>query len=150
MRTMMRATMRSTMRSTMRARMRSSTRVAAAAALMWISALGCVRAMHNPEHGASDVLTEDEIARVSVVSAFDAVQRLRPQFLSYRGETSLLNTSSPEPTVYLDGVRYGELATLRGIPAADVATITLYRAWASATRFGTGNMGGVIEVTTKH
>ena len=26
----------------------------------------------------------------------------------------------------------------------------LYRAWEAGTRFGSGNMGGVIEVYTKH
>lgn len=28
-------------------------------------------------------------------------------------------------------------------------TLDLYRAWEATTKFGTGNMGGVIEVTTK-
>jgi len=36
------------------------------------------------------------------------------------------------------------------IQANDVASIRVYPAGQSATRFGAGNMGGVIEVYTKH
>lgn len=43
-----------------------------------------------------------------------------------------------------------ELAQLKNIQASDVATIRVYRASEAATRFGAGNVGGVIEVYTKH
>jgi hypothetical protein len=75
---------------------------------------------------------------------------LRANFLSYRGETSLNNRSSqPYPTVYVDGQPYGAIASLRTIPASQVATIRLYRSSEATTKFGTGNMGGVIAVTTR-
>jgi hypothetical protein len=96
------------------------------------------------------MITEDDIARIKARTAYDAVVRLRANFLTRRGETSVLGTSNPEPNVYLDDVFIGAVAQLKGIQASDVASIRLYRSWEAATKFGGGNMGGVIEVYTKH
>jgi hypothetical protein len=98
----------------------------------------------------SQLITEDEIDASRAATAYEAVQKLRANFLSYRGETSFdKSKSQPYPTVYLDGQEYGPMATLRNIPASQVSTIRLYRAWEATTKFGTGNMGGVIAVTTR-
>jgi hypothetical protein len=51
--------------------------------------------------------------------------------------------------VFVDGVPYGELAALRNISARQVGQIRLYRAWEAQQKFGSGNAGGVIEVTTR-
>ena len=95
------------------------------------------------------LITQADLTRTPAASAFDAIRVLRPTFLSFRGETSVLGTSSPYPTVYVDGLRYGDIDALRTIPASQVATIRLYRAWEAMTRFGGGNMGGVIAITTR-
>jgi TonB-dependent Receptor Plug Domain len=112
---------------------------------------GCAHSKyHDLSGGSPDVITEDDIARVHAQTAYDAVTRLRANFLTRRGSTSVLNTSDPEPNVYLDDVFIGAVAQLRGIQASDVASIRVYRAWEVAARFGNGNLGGVIEVYTKH
>lgn len=98
---------------------------------------------------ASDVITEADISRIHADNALDAVQKLHANFLSYRGRTSLLDSSPSEPTVYLDGVPFGVWTSLRSIPASDVSSIRLYRAWEAGQKFGAGNMGGVIDVRTK-
>lgn len=96
------------------------------------------------------VITEEEILSSGASSAYEAIQRLRANFLSYRGETSVdPSRSSPYPTVYVDGLPYGEIASLTTIRAGDIASIRLYRSWEATTRFGLGNMGGVIEILTK-
>lgn len=98
----------------------------------------------------SQIITEDEIEASKAPTAFDAIQKLRANFLSYRGETSLNKKSSqPYPTVYVDGQEFGPIASLRSIPASQVATIRLYRSWEATTKFGSGNMGGVIAITTR-
>jgi len=98
----------------------------------------------------SQLITEEEIDASRTQTAYDAIQKLRANFLSYRGETSFDRTKSqPYPTVYLDGQEFGPIASLRNIPASQVATIRLYRSWEATTKFGTGNMGGVIAVTTR-
>ncbi|HVF38415.1 MAG TPA: hypothetical protein VM939_00855, partial [Gemmatimonadaceae bacterium] len=98
----------------------------------------------------SSVIASDEIGALSAANAYEVIQKLRPNFLSYRGETSLNKSeSSPYPTVYVDGMAFGTIATLRTIPAMQIASIRLYRSWEAATRFGMGNMGGVLEITTR-
>lgn len=99
--------------------------------------------------GSPEFITEQEVRQSRAANAYEVVAKLRGNFLSNRGATSLMNTSSPEPTVYVDGVPWGPPATLRNLPAEQVATIRLYRAWEATTKFGSGNMGGVIEVATR-
>jgi outer membrane cobalamin receptor len=53
------------------------------------------------------------------------------------------------PTVYVDDQAYGEITTLRNIPAMQIASIRLYRSWEATTKYGVGNMGGVIAITTR-
>jgi outer membrane receptor for ferrienterochelin and colicin len=95
------------------------------------------------------LITQDEIAHTYAANAYDVIHTLRANFLSQRGETSFLATSSPYPSVYVDGMRYGTIDALRGIPAMQIASIRLYRSWDAMTRYGNGNMGGVIAITTR-
>jgi outer membrane cobalamin receptor len=102
------------------------------------------------EDGTSQLITEDEIEASRAPTAYEVIQRLRANFLTYRGETSFDRTrSQPYPTVYVDGQAFGPIGTLRNIPASQIATIRLYRSWEATTKFGTGNMGGVIAITTR-
>jgi hypothetical protein len=123
--------------------------IAAAATLVLCLSTACAHAKYE-RLNAGDIITEEDIAKVNVRTAYDAVVRINANFLTRRGSTSLLGTSNPEPNVYLDDVFIGAVAQLRNIQASDVASIRLYRAWEAGTRFGSGNMGGVIEVYTKH
>lgn len=97
----------------------------------------------------AQLITEDEIEGSGGSNAYDVIRKLRGNFLSYRGETSFRRTSSPYPTVYVDGQAFGEISILRTIPAMQIATIRLYRSWEATTKFGTGNMGGVIAISTR-
>ena len=100
--------------------------------------------------GDPQLITPEEVEATRSQNAYEVVQKLRPNFLSYRGETSFnSNTSQPYPTVYLDGQQFGPISSLRSIPASQISTIRLYRTGEATTKFGTGNMGGVIAVTTR-
>lgn len=113
--------------------------------------LACTRPALGP--GAlsnSQFITEDEITASRASNAYEAIQKLRANFLTYRGETSIdRSRSTPYPTVYLDGQEFGPIASLRTLPASEISTIRLYRAWEATTKFGVGNMGGVIAITTR-
>jgi hypothetical protein len=103
-------------------------------------------------HTAADsqLITEEEVEASRAPTAYEVIQKLRANFLSYRGETSLNRANShPYPTVYVDGQEFGPIETLRNIPASQVSTIRLYRSWEATTKFGTGKMGGVIAITTR-
>lgn len=110
---------------------------------------GCA---HLPAQGARtrNVITADEIEQAQAMTAYEAIEKLQPTFLVARGPTSLSGASSALPNVYMDDVPYGPLASLREIPAQNIALIRLYPAWEATYRFGTGNMGGVIDVFSRH
>jgi hypothetical protein len=97
----------------------------------------------------SEVITEQEVASTTAATAYDIIRKRRPNFLSSRGKTSLLGTSNADPTVYVDDQAYGPISSLRTIPASQVSSIRLYRSWEATTKYGSGNMGGVIAVSTK-
>jgi TonB-dependent Receptor Plug Domain len=121
-----------------------------ATALLTLTLSACITASQVPRPTQDQqLITQDEIAHTRAANAYDVIHSLRANFLSLRGETSLLATSSPYPTVYVDGMRYGGIDVLRDIPAMQIASIRLYRSWDAMTRFGYGNMGGVIAITTR-
>jgi len=106
--------------------------------------------MGSGEIPNQQVITEDQIEASHATTAYEVIQKLHANFLSYRGETSLnRRTSRPFPTVYVDGQEYGPISSLANLSASQIATIRLYRSWEATTKFGTGNMGGVIAITTR-
>ena len=120
------------------------------AAILSLTLAACVAPNQVPRPIPDpQLITEDEISHSRATTAYDAIQRLRANFLSWRGETSFLGTSTQYPTVYVDGLKFGGIDALRAIPAAQVATIRLYRAWDAATRYGNSYTSGVIAVTTR-
>lgn len=121
--------------------------------IAWLLAVlllvACTRQSTGAGSADRDTITEEEIAASSASNAYEVVQKLRGNFLSNRGKTTILNKSSSMPMVYLDGVRFGEIPSLRNISATTIQSIRLYRAWDAQQRYGNDVMGGVIEVTTK-
>ena len=100
-------------------------------------------------HYNAQLITEAEIIEANVASAYDVIRKVRANFLTYRGRTNFRGSAASEPRVYVDDQPYGGVSSLRSIRAGQVAEIRLYRAWEATTKFGTGNMDGVIAVTTR-
>ena len=71
----------------------------------------------------SSVITREEIATSMESNAYDAVARLRPLFLKSRGRTTINGEVNDYATVFVDGVRYGDLSTLRGIVTNQIQMI---------------------------
>lgn len=97
----------------------------------------------------SRIITEAEIVESRSITAYDAVQKLRANFLTNRGKVTIRGNASPLPVVFLDGVEFGPMESLRNIPASHISTIRIYRASEASPKFGTTRTGGVIEVLTK-
>jgi hypothetical protein len=118
--------------------------------LMFAGSLACTAPQLRPPRADSQLITEDEVIASSGTTAYEVIQELRPNFLSYRGETSFdKRTSRPFPNVYVDDQAFGSVSILHSIPASDVSTIRLYRSWEATTKYGTGNAGGVIAISTR-
>lgn len=96
---------------------------------------------------SSDVITTEEIQQATGLStAYDAVQRLRPQFLRIRGPSTFGGAEGP--VVYVNGMRRGGADSLRQIGITEVKEIRYLNARDATTKYGTGVSQGVIEVTT--
>jgi len=96
-------------------------------------------------------ITATEIDSIHATDAYDAVRRLRPQFLAVRGPLSFDPKAPPAlPNVYVDQQYYGDISTLRGIAAGAIESIKFYNASEAQYAFGRGNMAGVISIVTKH
>ena len=120
--------------------------------------LGCASGGSNPgtlsETGTprkSNVLTLVEIsdAHADVATAYDAVARLRPNWLASHGVTSTVaNGGGTEyATVYVDGQPYGDITSLRNIPAYHVSEFRYYNITEAGAKFGLrGGNSGVIDV----
>jgi hypothetical protein len=103
---------------------------------------------------SQDVITEAEITgRVrDATNALQIVEQLRPQMLRSRGSSSLAPSATSDdalPRVYVDDISYGNLNSLSNINSASIREIRFIKAGDATTRWGTGNTGGVILVTTK-
>ena len=100
---------------------------------------------------SGSLLTSEEIAatHADVTSAYDAVARLRPNWLASHGVTTAQSGSTQYASVFVDGQPYGDLNSLRTIPAFNVGNIRYYNITEAGARFGLrGGSSGVIDVTT--
>jgi len=114
--------------------------------------LGCASSGASPISDTVKVprtanyITGEEIvaSNASEMTAYDAIARLRPNWLAAHGKA----TQGPEyAMVYVDGQRYGSAESLRNIQAYYVADIRYYDITQAGARFGVqGGTGGVIEV----
>jgi hypothetical protein len=126
-------------------------------ALAAIAVLGCASSGSNPgTRGVartSNTLKAEEIsaAHTEFTTAYDAVARLRPNWLAPHGVVSA-TTAGPGTEfaiVYVDGQQYGGLASLRNIPGHDVKSIRYYNMTEAGARYGLrAGSSGVLDVAT--
>jgi hypothetical protein len=116
-----------------------------AASLFALTGLACSstggRAGGNP-----DLITREQILDQPEQSAFELIERLRPRWLRARSQGSFANPTPEYAVVYVDDMRFGEIASLHRINAAEIDRIEFISGLDATTRFGTGTGGGVIHI----
>jgi len=97
-----------------------------------------------------DVITREEIQdrAPDAKTAYDVIQRLRPQFLRTRQSGSMTQTAPVAIKVYIDGAARGSVITLRDVQAISVRSIQYLDGSDATTRYGTGHENGAIVVNT--
>lgn len=100
-------------------------------------------AMHS-----SNVLTREELESMPVSTAYDAVQRLRPQWMSRPLAPSGQPGSNPI-LVYVDRHQVGTVDELRHMTVDQIEVMEFVSPADATTRYGTGHASGIIEVTTR-
>ena len=96
--------------------------------------------------GPYNVLTASQLRDTSTQTVYGAIRRLRPQWLRARGRTSINAVGPDEPTVYVDGTRYGSLNDLGRMDVNQVTRAEFVDPLEATTRFGTNHTGGAILI----
>jgi hypothetical protein len=125
-------------------------------------AAGCASAgERNTSISSRDVLTREQLAEVRAVNAYEAVQRLRSQWLRSQGavmvRTGDLGATAENPEmvgavvrVFVDNQQMGNVDALRSIEIGAVDFIQYYRPAEAAGRWGRqAGSGPVIYVSTR-
>jgi hypothetical protein len=98
----------------------------------------------------ANVILQDEIDGVSAQTLYDVIRALRPAWLVERAPSTLLEQRNPEtPIVYMDGIRLGDVETLRQLVPSTIVSARHYSAIEAQARFGTGHPAGVIELMSR-
>ena len=97
--------------------------------------------------GNSRLIVRAQLEPLVDWSAYEAVETLNPRWLQPRGSTPVYGPSYAR--VVVDRTVRGELADLYRISTIDIETMRYLSASDATTRYGTGYVGGVIEVTTR-
>ena len=88
-------------------------------------------------------------ANVDRGTAYDAIKRLRPNWLT-RETKSFDPPSNEAPVVFIDGQQFGDIASLRTVDAESIAEIRFFSAAEAGGTFGLqGGLSGVIAISRK-
>jgi hypothetical protein len=96
-----------------------------------------------------DLISAEDLEGMSVSSAYEAIRRLRPRWLTTRGTQSIQDSSAGQPVVFVDDIRFGDTSSLQSMRISDIVSIRYINARDATTRFGTGYSGGIISVSMK-
>ena len=123
-----------------------------------VAALPMLACSSGTVQGTGDryLITAEEIANVNVGNAFEAVERLRPQWFREQNQRSISGGGPGEPDIgtqglvtYIDGIRAGGPDALRSIPASTVVEMRFLDPSRATAEYGTGHLFGAIQVLTR-
>ena len=99
---------------------------------------------------STDLILVEEIGRAAATNVYDAIARLRPEWLARETRSLTSSSQGGEPALliaYFEDARYGPVDALRTLPIAGVQQIRYYDPTAATARYGTGHPAGVIAVS---
>jgi hypothetical protein len=111
-----------------------------------VSACAANRGAQGPNTN-SNLLTQEEIEGAHQPNLFDVVRALRPMWLRQYSAT-VQNGQDTGVSVYVDNQRVGGVDVLREMTSTTATSLRFYSASEAQSRFGLGNLQGVIQVTT--
>jgi len=130
--------------------MRSRFQTLALAMFVAVTLDGCASAGTTPGRSNSrTILTAEQLAASNSDNLFDAISKLRPEWLSSRGVSSVTDPSPTVASVYLNGSMIGKADAMKEMRVLDVTEVRYWDAASAAARFGMGHPRGVIELTRK-
>ena len=119
--------------------------------LVLLVTAGCASSQSGGVVSTREILTAEEMSRTTALTAYDAIQVRRPAFLASAQRRALRDADQPDtrPVVYVNGIYYGEVESLRDITVREIKEIRFLEANDATRVLGSAYAGGVIMVTTK-
>lgn len=120
-----------------------------ALAAVFLLLAGCSAAANRDGAGRGDrsLLSSEQLAATNSANVYEAIEKLRPEWLTSRGPRSMTDATPAMPDVFMNGQRLGPAEYLREMRALDVSEVRYWAAGPAAARFGMGHPRGVIEIT---
>jgi hypothetical protein len=95
----------------------------------------------------TNLITAEEIREINASNGYEAVSRLRANWLRKRGVSSMNREGNI--LVYRDGMRFGTPESLRQIEAGAIESLSFLDGIQATQRFGLDHGNGAILVTTR-
>ena len=95
------------------------------------------------------MLSAEQLAGTNSSNLFDAIFKLRPDWLNSRGPTSVTDPTPTLASVFMGGSNLGRIDYLRQVGILDVSEVRFWDAARASARFGQGHPRGVIELIRK-
>jgi hypothetical protein len=125
--------------------MRAKSLVAVAAACLLAACAGASKRGHS-DHANRTSLSYEQLSGTNSENLYDAIEKLRPDWLSSRGPTSVTNPAPTVVSVFMNGTMLGKADYLREMHVLDVSEVRFWDAGQATVRFGNGHPRGVIEL----
>jgi hypothetical protein len=106
----------------------------------------------SPTSSDRSVITASEIPAEGTESAYELIQRIRPEYLRSRPAQAYSGTSglsAPPPALMVNGQRVGEVSDLRQVPATSLSLVRFYNIEEGKRKFGMQYGGGAIDISYK-
>ena len=114
--------------------------------------LGCASAANKGGSGggvSGVTLSTEQLETSNSDNLSEAIVRLRPNWLSSRGPTSVTDSTPTGVDVFIGNILVGKADYMRQVRPGDVAQVKYWDPGSATARFGSGHPRGVIEITQK-
>jgi hypothetical protein len=96
--------------------------------------------------GSTEIIT----AHADLGTAYDAIARLRPNWLASHGVSTFEGRGTELAVVFVNGQQFGGLTSLRNIPAYQIGDVRYYDVTEAGARYGIkAGTGGAIDIRLK-
>lgn len=95
-----------------------------------------------------NVITRAELEGWDALSAYEAIRRLRPTWLRYRGQSVLTNPGRETMRIYVNRSYFGDASSLSNIPVRNIQEMRFLDARQATLQYGTDHTVGAIIITT--
>jgi hypothetical protein len=113
--------------------------------------IGCVSTgtQSGSSRGSGTTLTREQLSTTNADNLYDAINKLRPNWLTSRGPTSVTDATPTSVDVFMGNNYLGKADYLHQVRPGDVTEVAYFDPGSAAARFGMGHPRGVIELIRK-